>query len=261
MLVFLIIASIYYLIGLGINHFIYKDTKPTKTIYWFSLLAALFFSIILDAGYKEISGLKLSPFLMAVVIFGLTFRKPSASKLSTQVAQTKLQSPPITTKLAQTSEISETKKQLPTAQINSMTALTVGNEDLWAQALAEFDSDQRKTGLWAHSYAEADGNEATAKARYIKTRANALIAESEALLLAKQKERAEQAQMIEENRLAAIAAKLLSEPKGECPNCESIIPVESSNCAKCKAIFKTDTGENTNWAVKPLTAFDLRARE
>ncbi len=48
------------------------------------------------------------------------------------------------------------------------------NEDIYAQALEEFESDNRNQGLYAKCFAEADGDENKAKARYIKSRADEL---------------------------------------------------------------------------------------
>jgi hypothetical protein len=50
-------------------------------------------------------------------------------------------------------------------------------EDCWAQALQEYEVDQKKPGLWARAYAEAEGDEATAKAHYLKLRATQLFDE------------------------------------------------------------------------------------
>lgn len=52
-----------------------------------------------------------------------------------------------------------------------------GDESVWAAALQEFDSDKRKAGLWAKLYAEFDGNEARAKAAYLKARVGQLCGE------------------------------------------------------------------------------------
>ena len=48
------------------------------------------------------------------------------------------------------------------------------NEDIYAQALEEFEGDNRNQGLYAKCFAEADGDENKAKARYIKSRADEL---------------------------------------------------------------------------------------
>ena len=48
------------------------------------------------------------------------------------------------------------------------------NEDIYAQALEEFEGDNRNQGLYAKCFAEADGDENKAKARYIKSRVDEL---------------------------------------------------------------------------------------
>jgi hypothetical protein len=48
------------------------------------------------------------------------------------------------------------------------------DEELYAQAAAELEDGNRDEGLWAKCFAECDGEENKAKARYIKTRAERL---------------------------------------------------------------------------------------
>ena len=48
------------------------------------------------------------------------------------------------------------------------------DERLWEQADAELNSDNRKSGLWAKSYSEAQGDESKAKALYLSYRASEL---------------------------------------------------------------------------------------
>lgn len=50
-------------------------------------------------------------------------------------------------------------------------------EHYWSQALAEYDSGQKKPGIWARAYAEAQGDDAAAKAHYLKFRAAQLLDE------------------------------------------------------------------------------------
>ena len=50
----------------------------------------------------------------------------------------------------------------------------ITDDQHWADALAEFESDKRKAGLWARVFSEAQGNETLAKANYLKTRAGEL---------------------------------------------------------------------------------------
>ena len=58
-------------------------------------------------------------------------------------------------------------------------------EECWAAALAEYESDARRPGLYAKSYAEAEGSESAAKANYLRVRAAELRNESEADIVVK----------------------------------------------------------------------------
>lgn len=51
------------------------------------------------------------------------------------------------------------------------------DEEWWARALDEYESGCRRPGVWARAFAEADGDEAVAKARYLKLRASQLFDE------------------------------------------------------------------------------------
>ena len=55
--------------------------------------------------------------------------------------------------------------------IQNASSYNASNED-YLRAEVEFNSAQRDAGLWVRCFAEADGNEAIAKARYIKSRAS-----------------------------------------------------------------------------------------
>jgi hypothetical protein len=50
------------------------------------------------------------------------------------------------------------------------------DESLWAHAICEFEGEGRRVGLWAKSFSHADGNEAQAKAQYLKLRVAELTA-------------------------------------------------------------------------------------
>lgn len=60
---------------------------------------------------------------------------------------------------------------------------TVNDEAVWAKVMAEFDSAHRRPGLWAKVFSDADGNEALAKARYLKVRVQQLVDEERGLSL------------------------------------------------------------------------------
>ena len=53
-------------------------------------------------------------------------------------------------------------------------ALQVDDEKLWEQALAELNSTNKNEGLWAKSFAEANGDEAKARAQYLSARVSKL---------------------------------------------------------------------------------------
>ena len=44
------------------------------------------------------------------------------------------------------------------------------DEALWRLALVELDSDDRRVGLWARAYSKANGNDAAARAIYLRLR-------------------------------------------------------------------------------------------
>lgn len=54
----------------------------------------------------------------------------------------------------------------------------VGNEELWALALAELEGETRRSGLWAKAFADAQGNETAAKANYLRARVRQLTEEN-----------------------------------------------------------------------------------
>ena len=53
-------------------------------------------------------------------------------------------------------------------------ASSTPSEDMWAAAIAEFDSDARRPGLWALSFSESQGDEGAAKANYLRYRTDEL---------------------------------------------------------------------------------------
>lgn len=70
--------------------------------------------------------------------------------------------------------------QQASPQINTIAGLSPTNsaastdEDHWATAMTELESGQRRTGVWAKAYAEADGEETKAKVAYLKARVRQL---------------------------------------------------------------------------------------
>ena len=55
-----------------------------------------------------------------------------------------------------------------------VTASNIPSEDMWAAAIAEFDSVARRHGLWARSFSESQGDEGAAKANYLRYRTDEL---------------------------------------------------------------------------------------
>lgn len=122
------------------------------------------------------------------------------------------------------------------------------DEKFWADALKEVDGTERRAGLWARSFAQAKGDETQAKVVYLEVRVRELAEAHQALL--EQQERDDRLKQQEES-LAALtdeerAYELL--PKGICPNCYSVQPLDSEECPSCKAIFDSSSA----WRLKPL---------
>jgi hypothetical protein len=133
----------------------------------------------------------------------------------------------------------------PSASIKESTQPT---DAVWEHVLKEFDGTERRAGLWARLFAESHGNEASAKANYLKIRAHDIQAEADLIQIqATEKQREiEQAKALSIAREIERAEELL--PKGLCPNCEAKISVEVLSCPKCFARFDATAG----WKIKPL---------
>lgn len=120
-------------------------------------------------------------------------------------------------------------------------------EEFWSAALTEFDSASRRPGLWARAFSEAQGNEAVAKASYLRSRASELELEHHARLAVNASEAASKvkqaklAQLSEDERAYALL------PKGICPNCSAVAPLSSESCPKCTAMF----GPDSRWRLAP----------
>lgn len=148
----------------------------------------------------------------------------------------------------------------PSADPALMTS-RVPPEEIWAAALAEFESNARRPGLWARTFSESQGNEAAAKAAYLRQRAHEIQTEHEAKVVAAEGATAEAekrrvAADAESRRVAEEAERRRLEdsyaalPKGKCPNirCGAIIPLKTQACPKCGAIFE----EGAAWKVLPI---------
>ena len=79
------------------------------------------------------------------------------------------------------SEAVNAKKQNETLSLSATTSLpTMPPDNFWEAALEEFDSLNRKKGVWARTYAQAQGDEAKAKADYLQIRAYELYQDHQA---------------------------------------------------------------------------------
>lgn len=76
--------------------------------------------------------------------------------------------------------------------------LASDDEQLWAIAIAEFDSDGRRSGLWAKSFAKSNGNEGQAKAAYLQERVQQLAQEAATQAAAEASSRAQATQAARE---------------------------------------------------------------
>lgn len=79
-------------------------------------------------------------------------------------------------------------------------------ELMWASALTEFEGKHRRAGLWAKSFAQAAGNEAQAKACYLKQRVTELQAEQQQQAALLQVQQVAQARALLESRGYSITA-------------------------------------------------------
>jgi hypothetical protein len=122
------------------------------------------------------------------------------------------------------------------------------SEENWKQALAEFEGSARRDGLWGKSFAEANGDEAVAKAKYLQVRA-AELAEAD-LSLVQEAARAAEAKRLGEEEAVRLAAQREhdAKPKGICPSCNKVILLHAMQCVNCDATF----GEGAVWKVLPI---------
>lgn len=136
------------------------------------------------------------------------------------------------------STISASAHGAPTVSPRRPVAAVVSpHEDCWSVALGEFEGVSRRTGLWARAFAESDGNEAIAKANYLRYRAEELQRE-QAVLLEQDRLKAELAARAAALAHLSVERRTYAElPKGICPNCDGVIPRNSKACPKCAAEF------------------------
>jgi uncharacterized OB-fold protein len=127
------------------------------------------------------------------------------------------------------------------------------SEECWSIAIHEFDSVSRRAGLWARMFSEAGGNEAIAKASYLRHRADEVHRDQTAELEKESLRLEEQARETALAKLASQQAEHAKILKGACPNCGDLVPSNSKQCASCKAIFDSSSA----WKI---TAFSESAQ-
>lgn len=131
---------------------------------------------------------------------------------------------------------------------NDNTASDAPEDQYWAQALTELEGSGRKPGLWARVFAEAQGSESVAQAKYLSVRAKQLAQEHREKVMEEQRAQeqaqkdAELARLAEERRLYDLL------PKGHCPSCEAVILMSAQECPKCRAVFTPGSA----WKVMPI---------
>jgi formylglycine-generating enzyme required for sulfatase activity/uncharacterized membrane protein YhaH (DUF805 family) len=80
---------------------------------------------------------------------------------------------------------------LPNAETKSLDKSLSSDETFYEKAFNELESADRKVGLWAKVFAEAQGNESLAKASYLKIRSGQLANEHKQVLLEEERQRQE----------------------------------------------------------------------
>lgn len=127
-------------------------------------------------------------------------------------------------------------------------------EEFWAAALAEFEGTSRRPGLWARAFADAQGNEAVAKATYLRDRASELAHEHQSRLAEQERQSRQLEPELEHLSAEQRTYELL--PKGRCPNasCRSVMPLSEKSCSKCGAIFG-----GSGWNLAPIANPELVA--
>lgn len=125
----------------------------------------------------------------------------------------------------------------------AVAAAPIALDDDYAVALDEVTNGQRKPGIWAKAFTDAVGDNDRAVALYTARRAQDIANERSRI-------EAEELRKTEEGRALLARQAYDALPKGTCPNCNSVIPLDSSVCPlpKCGASFDAPDG----WRIKPL---------
>lgn len=114
------------------------------------------------------------------------------------------------------------------------------SNEAWANAMREVDSSDREPGLWAKCFAEADGDEAKAKAAYIRQRVSSPD--------------------LPQQPVPAVVQPELKD-MGYCPNCGVQCAKDAAKCPRCHAVFDANGWQPRN--EKPAGAWseEMAARK
>ncbi len=122
-------------------------------------------------------------------------------------------------------------------------------EQFWSAALEEMESSARRPGLWARSFSEANGDQAIAKAKYLAYRSSELENEHRESEVRRAQAEANRRRLEELEQLSSAERAYALLPKGTCPNCKTVIPLNAVTCPKCRAEF----GPHSGWRVTPIS--------
>ncbi|WP_372828098.1 hypothetical protein [Polaromonas sp.] len=249
-----------------INAMAFKQQPANRPTAWVLTIVIFFINLVAmtvlqHLRYQVISqdlGLQIRPkgavdiigaFTFSFMFFALLRKKPNRPALLKEEIQRPM--PAAASASVPTPVVSPTS-MAPAAALSKGPALvealtTVPAEEFWSDALAEFDSASRRSGLWARSFAEAQGNETLAKANYLRYRASELEHENQEQLAECAREAAQLTKLGELALLSESERAYALLPKGICPNCTAIVPLSSETCSKCTAMF----GMGSKWHLKP----------
>lgn len=107
-----------------------------------------------------------------------------------------------------------------TSAKGKLAAQKLAEEQLYEFAAEEIAANNIRPGLWAKAIAESDGDDAKAKARYIKLRVETMKAEADLQEYASENAHRAEAEQDrrEEERRREEAAQAVNQPTGEAPN-------------------------------------------
>lgn len=200
--------------------------KPLGWLGWVGFCAAAWLvSVVLQIAF-DIAGNKLSPglsvtFALIIVFVGhhlfKAIRGP-ALDAGTRIAKADL------TAVSPSSEFVDHATERTST---SEPIIGEAREEFWSKALAEFNSAERRAGIWAKAFSEAQGNESAAKASYLKYRAVQMEQEHRTLIADRQREAAEKMRstLVAAQEVTPVAMQEVSASKHETPAIVAVISV------------------------------------